>query len=71
MSRSYKLHKTDHPRLKAYVPDKKQGQEKFEPTLSKYGKFSTPDDKLEARNANRSLKKSLRQEFKSDLKKYL
>jgi hypothetical protein len=57
--------------LKAYVPDKKQGQEKFEPTLSKYGKFATPDDKLEARNANRSLKKSLRQESKSELKKYL
>ena len=57
--------------MKAYVPDKKQGQEKFEPTLSKYGKFATPDDKLEARNANRSLKKSLRQESKSELKKYL
>ncbi|MGV3642278.1 MAG: hypothetical protein ACO1NZ_17275 [Adhaeribacter sp.] len=55
----------------AYVPEKKQGQEKFEPALSRYGKFSTPNDKLEARNANRSLKKSVRQDAKQDLRKFL
>jgi hypothetical protein len=57
--------------MKAYVPEKKQGMEKFEPTLSKFGKFSTRDDKLEARNANRSLKKTVRKESKLDLRKYL
>jgi hypothetical protein len=57
--------------MKAYVPEKKQGQEKFEPTLSRYGKFATQDDKLEAKNANRSLKKSVRQESKQDLRQYL
>lgn len=71
MSRSYKHAKPDHPKMKAYVPEKKQGQEKFEPTLSRYGKFSTRDDKLEAKNANRSLKKSVRQEAKQDLRQYL
>jgi hypothetical protein len=71
MSRSYKNPKSDHHKMMAYVPEKKQGQEKFEPTLSKFGKFSTRDDKLEAKNANRSLKKSVRQESKQGLRKYL
>jgi hypothetical protein len=52
------------------VPEKKQGQEKFAPGLSKFGKFSTRDDKLEARNANRSLKKSVRTESKLALRQY-
>ena len=71
MSRSYKKPKSPQHKMLAYVPEKKQGQEKFEPALSRYGKFSTPNDKLEARNANRSLKKSVRQDAKQDLRKFL
>jgi hypothetical protein len=70
MSRSHKNPKNDHHKMKAYVPDKKQGQDKFEPSLSKFGKFATQYDKLEAKNANRSLKKSVRQESKQDLRHY-
>jgi len=71
MARSNKLQKGEKPKkMKAYTAEKKQKQEKFEPAQSKYGKFSTPQDKLEARNANRSLKKSVRQASKNDLKSY-
>jgi len=71
MARSIKNKKEGPAKMKAYVSDKKQGLEKFEPELSRFGKFPTRQDKLEAKNANRSLKKSVRQEAKSGLRKYL
>ena len=71
MARSMKKEKAGSTKMKAYVADKMQEKEKFEPELSKYGKFPTRQDKLEARNANRSLKKAVRQESKSDLRKFL
>ncbi|PIQ21014.1 MAG: hypothetical protein COW65_11555 [Cytophagales bacterium CG18_big_fil_WC_8_21_14_2_50_42_9] len=71
MARSYKKEKSGPPKMKAYVAEKNQGKEKFEPELSKYGKFSTRQDKLEAKNANRSLKKAARQESKSGLREFL
>ena len=57
MAHSYKNNKSGSTKMKAYVSVKNQGREKFEPEQSKYGKFSTREDKLEAKNANRSLKK--------------
>ncbi len=72
MSRSKNNFKSEKPKkMKAYTAEKNQKQAKFEPEQSKYGKFSTPQDKLVARNANRSLKKSIRQTSKNDLKSYL
>ena len=71
MARSYKNEKGGPTKMKAYVAEKNQGKEKFEPEQSKFGKFSTRQDKLEAKNANRSLKKAARQEGKSDLRKFL
>ena len=71
MARSIKKEKTKAVKMKAYVADKNQGQEKFEPELSRFGKFPSKQDKLEAKNAIRSLKKSVRQEAKTDLRKYL
>ncbi len=71
MARSYKNKKSGTVKMKAYVADKNQGLEKFEPELSRFGKFPSKQDKLEAKNANRSLKKSVRQESKADLRKYL
>jgi len=72
MSRTKKIIKLDKPKkMKAYTAEKNQQKEKFEPAQSKFGKFSTPQDKLEARNANRSLKKSVRQAAKNDLKSFL
>lgn len=71
MARSIKNKKTGSGKMKAYVADKNLGQEKFEPSLSRFGKFPTKQDKLEAKNANRSLKKTVRQESKTDLRKYL
>jgi hypothetical protein len=71
MARSYKKDKSGPAKMKAYVSDKKQGLEKYEPDLSRFGKFPTRQDKLEAKNANRSLKKAVRQESKNDLKRFL
>ncbi|WP_026464745.1 hypothetical protein [Adhaeribacter aquaticus] len=71
MAQEKKDSKGSSGKMKPYVSDKKQGQEKFKPGTSKFGKFSTRDDKLEAKNANRSLKKSVRQEAKQDLRKLL
>lgn len=71
MARSYKNLKSNTAKMKAYVSDKKQKAEKFAPELSRFGKFATREDKLEAKNANRSLKKSVRQEAKTELRKLL
>ncbi len=71
MARSNQENKGNSGKMKAYVSDKKQGQEKFKPETSKFGKFSTRQDKLEAKNANRSLKKAVRQESKQELRKFL
>jgi len=71
MARSYKKEKGGLPKMKAYVAKKNQGKEKFEPEQSKYGKFSTRQDKLEAKNANSSLKKAARQEGKTNLREFL
>ena len=72
MSRTEKKFKSEKPKkMKAYTLEKNLSKEKFEPAQSKFGKFSTSQDKLEARNANRSLKKSIRQAAKNDLKSFL
>lgn len=62
-------------RMTPYVADDKRGNMKFEPEQYEYGngmmKRVSDSAKLEAKNANRSLKKGARQQAKKQLREEL
>jgi hypothetical protein len=66
----YKERRNNETKMKAYVPDDEEGFGKYKPDKSKFGKMTTKQDKLIAKNANRSLKKAVRQQAKKELKEY-